>query len=106
MRFLLRTISLLVLVLAVIAGVIDAIKSVAASRVELTPLGQIWFELSPDTLNLVQALVQRYLHPYIWDPVIQWILLQPTWAVLLVISLLFYMIAWRRPRPAGRFAAR
>ena len=106
MRFLLRTISLLVLVLAVIAGVIDAIKSVAASKVEFTPLGLAWFEISPDTLNLVQAAVQRHVHPYLWDPVIQWILLQPTWAVFLAVSLLFYLIAWRRPRPAGRFAAR
>ncbi len=106
MRFLLRTISLMALVLAVIAGVVDTIKSVAASQVILTPLGASWYDVSPDSLNLVQAVVQRNVHPYLWDPIIQWILLQPTWAVFLVLSLLLYMIAWRRPRPAGRFAAR
>lgn len=106
MRFLLRAISLIALALAVIAGVIDAIKSVAASQVVISPLGAVWFGLSPDTLNLAQAVIQRNVHPYLWDPVVQWILLQPAWAVFLVLSLFFYLIAWRRPKPAGRFAAR
>ncbi len=106
MRFLLRAISMIALVLAVIAGVIDAIKSVAASQVVMEPLGNAWYAISPDTLNLAQAVIQRNVHPYLWDPIIQWVLLQPTWAVFLVLSLFFYLIAWRRPRPAGRFAAR
>lgn len=106
MRFLLRAISMIALVMAVIAGVIDAIKSVAASEVVISPLGAAWYGLSPDTLNLAQAVIQRNVHPYLWDPVVQWILLQPAWAVFLVISLFFYLIAWRRPKPAGRFAAR
>ncbi|MDF2369934.1 MAG: hypothetical protein P1V21_03990 [Rhizobiaceae bacterium] len=106
MRFIFRIISLLALVVAVISGVVDAIKSVAASRVVFTPLGSDWFSLSPDTLNLSQAFIQRHVHPFLWDPVIQWILLQPTWAVFLVLSLFFYLIAWRKPKAAGRFAAR
>ncbi len=105
MRFLLRVISMLALVVAVISGVVDAIKSVAASQIVITPLGADWYSLSPDTLNLTQAVVQRNVHPFIWDPIIQWILLQPTWAVFLVLSLLFYLIAWKRPRAAGRFSA-
>ena len=101
-----RTISLIALVMAVITGVIDAIKSVAGSELVITPLGAAWFSISPDTLNLMQAIIQRNLHPYLWDPIAQWILLQPAWAVFLVISLFFYLIAWRRPKPAGRFAVR
>ena len=106
MRFLLRAISLLALVVAVIAAVIDMIKSVAASQLIMTSLGAEWFQLSPDTLNMTQAVIQRNVHPYIWDPVMQWILLQPTWGVFLFLSLFFYLIAYRKPRPAGRFAAR
>ncbi|WP_136657829.1 hypothetical protein [Nitratireductor sp. XY-223] len=106
MRFLLRAISLLALIVAVISAVVDTIRSVAASEVVITPLGASWYSISPDTLNLAQAVIQRNLHPYIWDPVVQWILLQPTWAVFIVLALFFYLIAWRKPRPAGRFAAR
>ncbi len=106
MRFLLRAISMIALVMAVIAGVIDAIKSVAASEVVMSPLGAAWYALSPDTLNQAQAVIEQNLHPYLWDPVVQWILLQPAWAVFLVLSLFFCLLAWRKPKPAGRFAAR
>lgn len=106
MRFLLRAISLLALVIAVISAVIDMIKSVAASQVIITPLGADWYKFSADTLNLTQAVIQRNVHPFVWDPVVQWILLQPTFAVFLFLSLLLYVIAYRKPRPAGRFAAR
>ncbi|MEX3010982.1 hypothetical protein [Hoeflea sp. TYP-13] len=106
MRFLLRALSLLALVVAVISAVVDMIRSVAGSEVVITPLGAAWYSISADTLNLTQAVIQRNVHPYIWDPVVQWILLQPTWAVFLVLSLFFYLIAWRRPKAAGRFAVR
>ena len=76
MRFVLRIISLFFLVIAVIAGVVDAIQSVAAGAPDFTLLGVAWFQFSPDTLNLAQAVVQRHLHPFVWDPVIQSMLLQ------------------------------
>ncbi|MEM6464338.1 MAG: hypothetical protein AAF724_20745 [Pseudomonadota bacterium] len=106
MRFLLRALSLLALVVAVISAVIDMIKSVAASQVIITPLGAEWYRISSDTLNLTQNVIQQNMHPFLWDPVVQWILLQPTWGVFLVLSLVLYLIAWRRPRQARHFAAR
>jgi len=105
MRLILRTISLLALIMAVITGVQDAIRSVATSQIVITSLGSAWYSVSPDTLNLAQAVIQRKIHPYLWDPVMQWILLRPAWSVFLVLALLFYLIAWRRPKPAGRFTA-
>ncbi len=32
--------------------------------------GEIWFALSPDSLNLMQAVTQRYVSPGLWDPTI------------------------------------
>ncbi|MEO4044335.1 hypothetical protein AAFN47_22275 [Hoeflea sp. CAU 1731] len=104
MRFLLRAISLLALIMAVITGVQDAIKSVASSQIVITSLGSAWYNVSPDTLTQSQSLIQGHLHPDLWDPVMQWILMQPAWAVFLAIALFFYLIAWRRPKPAGRFS--
>ena len=48
--------------------------------------GQLWFNISPDTLNLSQAVIQRYVHPSVWDPIIIWILSQSAWLVLTIIS--------------------
>lgn len=96
--FLLRTIGLWTIAGAIVAMVIDGMKSIASGRVVLTPLGQTWFDLAPASLNTAQAAVQRYVHPYLWDPVIQWILLWPTWAVLMVIGVLFVAVGSRRKR--------
>src|SRR6516162_5039696 len=38
-------------------------------------LGQLWFDLNRSSLNLTQAVVQRYIHSFLWDPIIVTILL-------------------------------
>lgn len=105
MRFIARTISLLLLVVAVIAGLVDAIQSVAADRPVLTPLMDAWRETSPDTLALFAGLFETYLPEWVWDPGVLWVLAQPAFAVILALALVFYLLGYRRVRPAGRFAA-
>lgn len=80
------------------------LASAAASAVEwyqtgefrLMAAGEMWFRLAPDSLNLVQAVIQRYLIPELWDPVLQTVLLWPAAAVLLVPGLLLIRVCRRR----------
>ena len=51
-------------------------------------LGDLWGRLSAPSLNLVQAIVQRYLLPALWDPVLVTFLLLPAWLVFGVPGLL------------------
>lgn len=44
--------------------------------------GAYWYMFSPGSLNFIQAIIQRYLLPELWDPVIVTVLLWPAWAVL------------------------
>jgi hypothetical protein len=44
--------------------------------------GELWFRVHPYSLNLCQAIVQRYLHPTLWDPVIITMLQWPGWSLL------------------------
>jgi hypothetical protein len=44
--------------------------------------GEVWYRLDVTSLNLVQAITQRYLHPALWDPVIAGILQWPAWSLL------------------------
>ncbi len=104
-RFILRALSLIALVVAVMAGVIDAIQSVAASEPVLTPLAVAWSTVSSDTIALVADGIMHHLHPYAWDPAAIWVLSQPAFAVLLALSLFFWVIAYKRPPVAGRFTA-
>jgi predicted membrane protein len=61
-------------------------------------LGQLWFDFSRSSLNLVQAVVQRYIHPFLWDPIIVTILLCWAFAVLMVFGLLILMLSRKRTR--------
>ncbi len=105
MRFVARTISLILLVIAVIAGLVDAIQSVAANRPVLTPLLDAWSATSPDTLALLGGVFEEHLPGWVWDPGALWVLAQPAFAVFLALAFLFYILGYRRAKPAGRFAA-
>ncbi len=61
-------------------------------------IGGLWFSLSPGTLNLAQAVIQRYLWPQIWDPGIIWILQQPVWTLSALLALPFLILWIRRLR--------
>ena len=59
-------------------------------------LGQLWYELNRSSLNLVQAVTQRYIHPYLWDPIIVSILLSWAFAVLMVLGVLILALFRKR----------
>ncbi len=63
-------------------------------------LGQLWYELSRSSLNLVQAVIQRYLSPYLWSPIIVRILL--CWAFVVLIGLGAAMLLIFRSRHPRR----
>lgn len=105
MRFVARIFSLFFLVFAVIAGLVDAIQSVAAGQPILTSMMDSWAGNSPDTLALVETMFSAYLPGWVWDPGVAFVLARPAFAVFLLFSLIFYLAGYRRARPAGRFAA-
>ena len=60
-------------------------------------VGQLWYDFSRSSLNLVQAVVQRYIHPFLWDPIIVTVLLWWAFAVLMILGLLILAVShWRR----------
>lgn len=74
-----------------------AAAGVAALAVLLTQpagleLGTLWHQSAGASLNLAQAVVQRYLHPALWTDVLVPVLMQPAAAVFGVIALL--AVAW------------
>ena len=84
-----RLFGILFLVLTVITIVLDMTRSIADSAIVWTALGKEWFDFSASSLNLMQAVIQRYVHPTIWDPVIVNILLMPSWAVFAALAAIF-----------------
>lgn len=85
--------------LFVTAAGYDTVRSVAAGGLRLSRLGELWFQISPGTLNLAQALTQRYVSPYLWDPVIQTLLAWPAVVSLAILSVAFGLFARIIHRP-------
>ena len=59
-------------------------------------LGQLWYQLNRSSLNLVQAVVQRYIHHFLWDPIIVSLLLSSAFAVLMILGVLLLVLFRRR----------
>jgi hypothetical protein len=57
-----------------------------------------WYRLSPGSLNLMQAVIERHVWKTLWDPVILTVLLQPVWLVLALPGLLLALFARSRKR--------
>lgn len=95
---LLRLLGSWFLLLATLALVNDASRSVSSKAGFVSvSLGEHWFKLHVASLNLVQAMTERYVSPKLWDPAIVTILHMPAWLVLGTIGAgLFYLGRQRR----------
>ena len=65
-------------------------------------LGQLWYDLHPASLQLLQPAIQRHIHPALWDGIIQPLLLWWAFPVLIVLGLLLLLLCRRRRRDWAR----
>ncbi len=72
----------LLLVLALLALIYEIVMAAGASGYRPIAAGELWFSLHPYSLNLTQAITQRYLLPSLWDPIAVSILQWPAWSIL------------------------
>lgn len=104
-KFLWRFFSFILLVLAVVAGVVDSIESVASSAIVTTPFGSIWADVDAEGLALVKQWVATHIGEKVLQAMDGAVLQQPAFGIFLSLSLLCWMVGYRRPSHAGRFAA-
>ena len=98
-----RIVGWLFLALAVVAAGAEAVASLQAGEGLPMEMGQVWYNLDPGSINLMQAVTQRYLHPAIWDPGVIEVLLWPAWFVALIPASLLLLLC-RRPRRRRSFS--
>ena len=98
--FLARFLGLWMIAGALVALVVDGTKTIAASSLTTTPLGYSWYSISPASLiraqEFVQQQVETYVGHWLWDPIVQWILMAPTWAVIGAMGVWLVYIGRRR----------
>ena len=99
-RLLGRLIALSLLAGAFAAAVIDGARTIAASQLTLTQMGQTLYWAFPNKLTGLQSVIGQ-IYPPLWDPLLVNILRAPSWLALgLVGAALLYLLR-RRARPIG-----
>ena len=82
-----------------VVGARDALRYVETDSYDAIVAGKLWFDVHPGSLNLAQAVIQRNLHPALWDPAIVWVLRLPAWLVFAAPGLVLWVLfrrGWRR----------
>ena len=70
-------------------------------------LGSRWFQIHSTSLPLSQVVIQRFIPavgPWLWDPMIQTVLLWPAWAVFGAPGIVLSFFSRRRRRARRWFA--
>jgi hypothetical protein len=94
----LRVVGWLLLLAALLALGWDVFSWIQSGHWHATPTGKAWYEISPASLNLMQAVIERHVWKTLWDPIILTVLLQPLWLVLGLPGLLLAFLARSRKR--------
>jgi hypothetical protein len=99
-----RFLGWLLLALALVMLVRDMFAWAGSGQLSFITAGELWFRLSPSTLQLAQPVIQRYLAAWLWEPVIVSVLLRPA---VLVFGVPGLVLAWlfrvrTAPPPAQR----
>jgi hypothetical protein len=97
MLVLLRILGVWLLLLAMVAAVIDATKSLAGGGAwVVTPMGEQWQALNAESLAATKAWIETNAGALLWDPVIASILQAPTWVVFGILGVLLYWLGQKR----------
>ena len=93
MRFILRLLGFILLAAAIAALVYDLGGFSQSAEDGLSPLGALWFQLHPGSLNMLQAGVERNIDPDLWHETIFPILELPAVFVLAIPGLLLLLLS-------------
>ena len=93
-------------ILTLISNYFDIVLQIE-NKNEVTQLGQLWFHFAPNSLQIAESIVSRYIDPcsaldildcsgFIWHPFISSILLMPAAAILAILSFLFIALGLKK----------
>ncbi|MEN0040457.1 MAG: hypothetical protein AAF764_03875 [Pseudomonadota bacterium] len=102
---LLRVVGLAILALALVLAVLDITRTISASAPVLTPLNELWQNISAASLEWLQTSATN-IHALLWDPVLLFVLQLPGWLVFFLLAMLMMWAGQPADDRFGRFASR
>jgi len=97
-RFLLRTLGLLLLAAAFVFVVYDGTKSIAANALLYSKVDEIWSLIHATSLQQLQPFLEKHAPPWLWDPVVRTILNAPATVVFGIAGIILILMG-RRKKP-------
>ena len=93
-------------ILTLISNYFDVISQIE-NKNEIIQLGQFWFHFAPNSLQIAETIVSRYVDPcsaldildcsgFIWHPFISAILLMPAAVILAILSFVFIALGLKK----------
>lgn len=102
-RFLFRSLGLLILAAAFILVIYDGTKSIAGNRLYLTSLQTVWELINAGSLAKLKPLMSPYADGLLWDPGMVTLLGAPAWSVFGILGILLVLLG-RRKKPLIGYA--
>jgi hypothetical protein len=103
-RFLLRSLGLLLVAAAFFFFVYDGTQWIANRKFSISTVRYIWEQVNQNSLLLLQPAIEHHVPTWLWQDVIQRFFLQaPVWAVLTVIGAIL-MLLGRKKKPLIGYA--
>ena len=95
-------------ILTLISNYFDIVLQIDGKN-EITQLGQFWFHFAPNSLQIAESIVSRYVDPcsaldildcsgFIWHPFISSILLMPAAPILALLSFIFIVFGLKKSK--------
>ena len=93
-------------ILTLVSNYLDIVLQVEGKN-KIIQLGQFWFHFSPNSLQIAESIISRYVDPcsaldildcsgFIWHPFISSILLMPAAPILALLSFIFIAFGLKR----------
>ena len=89
-------------ILAITVASYELWQAVAGTGWRMLTLGEIWYKIDSQSLSVSQAGIQRYVAPWLWEPVITTILFMPAWVVFGAPGLLLLWVGRKKFRAKRR----
>ena len=94
------------IVFTLVSNYFDIVLQIEGKN-EITQLGQFWFHFAPNSLQVAETIVSRYVDPcsaldildcsgFIWHPFISSILLMPAAVILAILSFVFIALGLKK----------
>ena len=93
-------------ILTLVSNYFDIVLQIEGKN-EITQLGQFWFHFAPNSLQITETIISRYVDPcsaldildcsgFIWHPFISSILLMPAAVILAILSFVFIALGLKK----------